>query len=162
MHNLHVPSQLTTSMQICHDEPGRQGDCCTEGGKACVAAYMSAPKSLQPGRLNYGADRPHDAPCSRLAPALNQQEEVYLRSLTELAGSVLGFDAHLAGAPGLEELLAFVRLALNPTAQVRHGASVQATIVACCVMQPFCVHANTSIASWDAADAQKSAFKNQF
>lgn len=69
-----------------------------------------------------------NAPCSRLAPALNQQEQIYLRSLTEVAGSVLGFDLHQAGAPGLEDLLAFVRLALNPSAQVRRKTGFSATI----------------------------------
>ena len=68
--------------------------------------------------LTCEADLVPDAMCSRLAPPLNQQEQIYLRSLTEVASSVLGFDAHQASIPGIQDLLSFVRLALNPTAQV--------------------------------------------
>ena len=40
---------------------------------------------------------------------------------------MLGFDLHQASAPGLEELLAFVRLALNPSAQVRRKTGFSAS-----------------------------------
>lgn len=80
-------------------------------------AILNAPVSC--GRFACGANPDFGDWCSRLAPPLTQQEEIYLQSLTEVAGSVLGFDAHQAGAPGVDQLLAFVRLALNPTAQVR-------------------------------------------
>jgi hypothetical protein len=56
--------------------------------------------------------------CSRLAPPLTQQEEVYLRSLSDVAGSVLGFDVQHAGAQGVQQLLSLANMALNPTAQV--------------------------------------------
>ena len=65
--------------------------------------------------------------CSRLAPPLNQQEEVYLRSLSDVAGSVLGFDVQHAGTQGVQQLLSLAKLALNPTAQVSFPSDVIGT-----------------------------------
>ena len=60
---------------------------------------------------------------SRLAPPLSQAEEIYLQSLSDVAGGLLGGEA--AGAPqgsALQQLAAIPQLLLNPTAQVRRQA----------------------------------------
>ena len=75
---------------------------------------------------------------SRLAPALTQQEEVYLRSLSDVASSVLGVDVQQAGEQGVQQLLSLARLAFNPTAQVHCCSAFTASMTHLCSRKAPC------------------------
>lgn len=57
--------------------------------------------------------------CSRLAPPLSQAEEIYLQSLSDVAGSLLGTDAGAPAASAWAQLASLPQLLINPTAQAR-------------------------------------------